>query len=128
MARIWVETFHEARRLAAIPATTEEAQYSLPGPVAAALATGSVDVEAISAPGLRDPEIRRSWPGSGPVDGSYQETSTVIIRRPIVVPARSPAITGHRAGGGEASDPRPTAGGGDASRRRSPPMRTYTDR
>ena len=53
-----IGTFAAAARLdARAPATTEEAQYSLPFPVAAALARGRVDVAAIEGAGLRDPEV-----------------------------------------------------------------------
>ncbi len=40
-----------------MPATTEEAQYSLAFPVAAALVHGTVTVEHISAEGLRDAQV-----------------------------------------------------------------------
>ncbi len=55
--RIDVHTFHEAVRLAVRrPRTTEEAQYSLPYPVAAAMATGDLLPEVISGD-LNDPTI-----------------------------------------------------------------------
>lgn len=55
-----IATFHEARRLAtALPTTTEEAQYSLPWPLAAAVARGTVGVAEVSADALQDDEIRR---------------------------------------------------------------------
>ncbi len=54
-----VETFHEARRLAVIPTNTEQAQYSLPFPVAAAIVRGTVGVAEVSEDGLNDPEILR---------------------------------------------------------------------
>lgn len=55
-----VATFHEAARLAtALPRTTEQAQYSLPFPVAAAITRQQLGVEEISAAALADPEIQR---------------------------------------------------------------------
>ena len=54
-----VSTFHEAARLvSALPATTEQAQYSLPFPLAAALVRGHVGAAEVSAEALRDPSIR----------------------------------------------------------------------
>ena len=56
--RIDITTFHEAARLAtAHPATTEHAQYSLPFPVAAALARGQLGATEVTADGLGDPAI-----------------------------------------------------------------------
>jgi len=56
--RVEVTTFHEAARLAtAAPVTTEQAQYSLPFPVAAVLARGRLGAEEITADGLNDPLI-----------------------------------------------------------------------
>jgi 2-methylcitrate dehydratase PrpD len=56
IARIEVRTFHEGTRLASRrPATTEEAQYSLPFPVAAALAHGQLGLAQLSGAGLSDP-------------------------------------------------------------------------
>ena len=58
--RIEVTTFHEATRLStARPASTEEAQYSLPFPVAAAIVKGSLGPAEIDNEALRDPEILR---------------------------------------------------------------------
>ena len=55
---IVVETFHEACRLDQYrPASTEEAQYSLPFPVAAALVRGRLAPEDISGAALSDPAI-----------------------------------------------------------------------
>lgn len=55
IARIGVRTFHEAIRLATVrPADTEQAQYALPFPVAAALVHGHLGVAQISGEGLRD--------------------------------------------------------------------------
>lgn len=55
-----IRTFHEATRLAVRrPATTEEAQYSTPFPVAAALVRGRVGTAEITGDGLSDPEIQR---------------------------------------------------------------------
>jgi 2-methylcitrate dehydratase PrpD len=56
IARIEVRTFHEGTRLASQrPATTEEAQYSLPFPVAAVLAHGQLGLAQLSGSGLTDP-------------------------------------------------------------------------
>lgn len=53
-----VVTFHQGARLAArAPRTTEEAQYSLPFPVAAALVRGTVGAEEIGEAGLKDPVV-----------------------------------------------------------------------
>ena len=52
-----VESFHEAKRLTAIPTTTEQAQYSLPFTVAAALVAGTIGVDEVMEPGLGNPEI-----------------------------------------------------------------------
>jgi 2-methylcitrate dehydratase PrpD len=58
--RIEVATFHNATRLAARrPATTEEAQYSLPFPLAAILARGRIGAEEVSPEALQEPEIAR---------------------------------------------------------------------
>ncbi len=59
VAAISIDTFHEARRLAVIPDTTEQAQYSLPFPVAAALVRGALGVDEVAGTGLQDVEIRR---------------------------------------------------------------------
>ena len=58
--RIEVITFHQATRLASRrPETTEEAQYSLPFPVAAALAHGRLGFDQLNGAGLRDPAVLR---------------------------------------------------------------------
>lgn len=58
--RIEVVTFNEAVRLATpAPGTTEEAQYSLPFPVAAALVRGTIGADEIASDGLCDPEVLR---------------------------------------------------------------------
>jgi len=58
IAAIRVYTFHEATRLATRrPETTDEAQYSLPFPVAAALVHGRVGLEALRGAGLQDPAV-----------------------------------------------------------------------
>jgi 2-methylcitrate dehydratase PrpD len=58
--RIEVSTFHNATRLAARrPATTEEAQYSLPFPLAAILVRGRIGADEVSPEALKDPEIAR---------------------------------------------------------------------
>ena len=55
-----VRTFHPATRLAhARPATTEEAQYSLPFPVALALKYGVVNFPDLHGDGLQDAEVLR---------------------------------------------------------------------
>jgi len=53
-----VETFHEAACLIAIPKTTEEAQYSLPFSVAAAVRRGTIGVAEVGPEGYDDPAIR----------------------------------------------------------------------
>ena len=56
--RIRVHSFHEAVRLAVRrPETTEEAQYSLPFPVAAALVHERLGPAELSGAGLRDPRV-----------------------------------------------------------------------
>ncbi len=58
--RIQVITFHQATRLACRrPTTTEEAQYSLPFPVAAALVHGHLGLAQLSGGGLDDPHVLR---------------------------------------------------------------------
>ena len=58
--RITVHSFHEATRLAERnPSTTEEAQYSLPFPVAAALVFGQLGPEEIDGASLTDPRVLR---------------------------------------------------------------------
>jgi 2-methylcitrate dehydratase PrpD len=62
IAQVSIASFREAVDLGAgctRPRNTEEAQYSLPLPVAAALAVGRVGVAEIDQPGLDDPEIGR---------------------------------------------------------------------
>jgi 2-methylcitrate dehydratase PrpD len=62
VAGVSIETFREAVALGAqraVPATTEDAQYSLPFPVAAALVFGRVGAEEIALPRLADPRVRR---------------------------------------------------------------------
>lgn len=59
ITRVEIATFHEAARLAtALPATTEQAQYSLPFPVAAALVRGQLGATEVTADALVDPNIR----------------------------------------------------------------------
>jgi 2-methylcitrate dehydratase PrpD len=56
--RITVHTFHEAVRLnCRSPGTTEEAQYSLPFPLAAALFYGRLGVSELTGSALKDPQI-----------------------------------------------------------------------
>jgi 2-methylcitrate dehydratase PrpD len=58
IARIRIETFSAAARLATrFPRTTEEAQYSLPFSVAAALVHGGLPPSAITGDALNDPRI-----------------------------------------------------------------------
>lgn len=58
--RVQVSSFHQAVRLATRePRNTDQAQYSLPFAVAAALVRGRLGVGEITADGLDDPEIRR---------------------------------------------------------------------
>ena len=58
--RVEVATFHAATRLAARrPATTEEAQYSLPFPLAAILVRGRIGAAEVSPEALEEPEIAR---------------------------------------------------------------------
>jgi len=58
--RVEVATFHEARRLdTPLPTTTEQAQYSLPFPTAAAIVRGRLGVEEVTGEALVDPEIQR---------------------------------------------------------------------
>jgi len=60
VSEINVATFHEAARLAmTTPTTTEQAQYSLPFPVAAAVARGRLGAAEIMGSSLSDPEICR---------------------------------------------------------------------
>jgi len=62
IARVSIETFREAIALGSgctHPRTTEEAQYSLPYPVAAALVFGRVGVDEIDSGALADPRVRR---------------------------------------------------------------------
>jgi 2-methylcitrate dehydratase PrpD len=59
---IGIESFREAIDLGSqcrMPATTDEAQYSLPFPVAAALIFGRVGAAEIGAAGLGDPRVAR---------------------------------------------------------------------
>ncbi|MFT5599558.1 MAG: 2-methylcitrate dehydratase PrpD [Gammaproteobacteria bacterium] len=57
---IEVITFHEAKRLATtLPETTEQAQYSLPYAVAAALVYGEIGPDQVSQAALSNPEIHR---------------------------------------------------------------------
>ena len=58
IAALELLSFHESVRLhVAAPATTEQAQYSLPFPVAAALVHGQVGVQQISGDGLLDAQV-----------------------------------------------------------------------
>jgi 2-methylcitrate dehydratase PrpD len=57
---IEIQTFHEARRLPlAEPNNTEEAQYSIRFPVAAALVRGRIGVDEVSGTALHDSAILR---------------------------------------------------------------------
>lgn len=58
--RIEVHTFHEASRLAMRePRSTEEAQYSLPFPVGAALVHGQLTARELQADQLKHPDVLR---------------------------------------------------------------------
>lgn len=57
VAAVRVETFHEAACLTAIPSTTEQAQYSLPFSVAAALLRGTIGAVEVGADGFENEEI-----------------------------------------------------------------------
>jgi 2-methylcitrate dehydratase PrpD len=60
IARIEVRTFHEATRLATRrPESSDEAQYSLPFPVAAALVHGKLGLDELTGAGLDDPLVLR---------------------------------------------------------------------
>jgi len=62
ITHISIESFREAIALGSrcsAPETTEEAQYSLPYPVAAALVFGRLGAEEIDVPKLADPRVRR---------------------------------------------------------------------
>ncbi len=57
VTKVVVESFHEAKRLNAIPSNTEQAQYSLPFSVAAALYRGTIGVPEITAEGLGNQDV-----------------------------------------------------------------------
>jgi 2-methylcitrate dehydratase PrpD len=58
--RVEVHTFHEGSRLATqTPTSTDEAQYSLPFPVAAALTRGKLGATEVTGAALSDPAILR---------------------------------------------------------------------
>ncbi|MGR3492213.1 MAG: MmgE/PrpD family protein [Shimia sp.] len=57
IATIHVETFAEAGRLATLPITTEEAQYSLPFSVAVAALRGTISAQDVGPAGFEDPEV-----------------------------------------------------------------------
>jgi 2-methylcitrate dehydratase PrpD len=60
ITRVEVVTFHEGTRLATrFPSSSDEAQYSLPFSVAAALTRGQVGAAEVSGAALRDPAILR---------------------------------------------------------------------
>ncbi len=60
IARIEVATFHEASRLATrLPATTEQAQYSLPFPVAVAAVHRCLDPDDVAHPERVDAQVSR---------------------------------------------------------------------
>lgn len=60
IAQVEVHTFHEGTRLATrAPGSTEEAQYSLPFPVAAALVRGQVGAAEVTGAALSDPAVLR---------------------------------------------------------------------
>ncbi len=58
IAKLSIGTFHESWRLATTkPTTTEQAQYSLPFPVAAAINSRKLTVNEIEGDGLTNPEV-----------------------------------------------------------------------
>lgn len=58
VVEVEIRTFAEAVRLAtAAPLTTEQAQYSLPFPLAAMILRGRIGADEITGDGLKDPEI-----------------------------------------------------------------------
>jgi 2-methylcitrate dehydratase PrpD len=60
VSRVVVHTFHEGCRLATqTPTSTDEAQYSLPFPVAAALTRGRLGASEVTGAALTDPAILR---------------------------------------------------------------------
>ncbi|MEM7207578.1 MAG: MmgE/PrpD family protein [Pseudomonadota bacterium] len=59
IAAIRVESFHEAKRLTSIPTTTEQAQYSLPFSLGAALVFGTIGVDEVMEAGLNNPAVLR---------------------------------------------------------------------
>ncbi|MGB0504663.1 MAG: MmgE/PrpD family protein [Pikeienuella sp.] len=73
--RIEVSTFHEAVRLATRrPETTEQAQYSLPYPVAAAMVRGQVGPAEVAPEAFDDPEIQRLADGMELIEsGAFNE-------------------------------------------------------
>jgi 2-methylcitrate dehydratase PrpD len=63
VARIVVHTFREAAELSvAPPASTEEAQYHLAWPIAAALVHGEVGPDQVLEEALEDPNVKRLLP------------------------------------------------------------------
>ena len=73
-----IESFAEAIALGSqcrYPATTDEAQYSLPYPVAAALVFGAMGVAELEPAALRDPRVRRL------VDGMQLREDGAFSRR-----------------------------------------------
>jgi 2-methylcitrate dehydratase PrpD len=67
--RVEVHTFHEGVRLATrCPEVSDEAQYSLPFPVAAALVRGQLGAEEVTGEALRDPAILRLSAGMALVE------------------------------------------------------------
>lgn len=72
IAKIRVYTFHEATRLAMrAPTTTEEAQYSLPFPVAGALVHGRLNLDELSGDNLQHPEVLRLAHGVELIEDDY---------------------------------------------------------
>ena len=58
IAEVEVHTFHQAVRLCqSAPTDTEQAQYAIVFPIAAALAHGKMDVQQIDGAGLKDPAV-----------------------------------------------------------------------
>ena len=70
--RVDIISFHEAKRLAFTnPQNTEQAQYSLPFPVAVALARGTVRSEDLMGQGLEDKEILRIANATKVIESEY---------------------------------------------------------
>ena len=115
--KITVRTFFEASRLATPqPRTTDEAQYSLPFPVAALLVRGKVGPAEIDGEALDDPDILRL------------SRLTELIDDPQLFRAVSGRTLG---GSGDRAGRRPAScveAGGGARQRRQPALRARAQR